>query len=114
MSNIEYPADVIRELASIRAQSEQGITYLADAETKLVHLELAAERAEALALLEAQGTVPERQAVSKLASQKEREAAMLARIEINRVKTKLKHLTDAQMAVQTAGRMIELEYKTTR
>jgi len=109
---IETPQDVINELAAIRRESEKGIAYLADVETKLVALELDADRAEALALLEAQGTVVDRQAVAKLASLEHREAVALAKVELNRVKLKLRHLSEAQMAVQTSARMIELGWKT--
>ena len=109
---IEYPIDVIRELSSLRAQAEKGVSVLAEAETKQVRLALDAERAEALAFLEAQGTVADRQAVAKLASTDAREAAELAKVEVNRVKTKLKQLTEAQMAVQTSARMVELQWKT--
>ena len=112
MTLIENPQDVISELASIRAQSEKGIGYLAEAEQKLVAAELAADRAESLALLEAEGTVVDRQAIAKLKSESEREAAALAKVEVNRVRLKLKHLTESMMAVQTSARMIELGWKT--
>jgi hypothetical protein len=109
---IEYPLDVIRELSSLRQQAEKGVQVLAEAEAKQVQLTLAAEREEALAFLEAQGTVADRQAVAKLASISAREAAELAKVEVNRIKTKLKQLSEAQMAVQTSGRMVELQWKT--
>lgn len=109
---IETPMDVIAELASIRAQSEKGIAVLADAEIRLVGAELMADRAEALALLDAQGTVVDRQAVAKLASQEQREIAALARAEVNRIKLKLKHLSESMMAVQTSARMVEIQWKT--
>jgi hypothetical protein len=109
---IEYPADVVRELLNLRQQSEKGVGVLAEAEAKQVQLALAAEREEALAFLDAQGTVADRQAVAKLASIDAREAAELAKVEVNRIKTKLKQLSEAQMAVQTSARMIELQWKT--
>lgn len=112
MTEIVTPLDVITELASIRAQSEKGIGYLAEAEIKLVAAELAADRAEALALLQAEGTVVDRQAVAKLQSAAEREVAALAKVEVNRVRLKLKHLTESMMAVQTSARMVELQWKT--
>lgn len=96
----------------IRRQSERGVALLAEAETKLLKLELECDTVEAKALLDAQGTVVDRQAIAKLASKDARETAQLARVEVNRVKAKLKHLAESQMAVQTAARMIELTYKT--
>jgi hypothetical protein len=106
------PDGVIQELMEIRRQSERGVDLLAEAERKMLAAELHAETIEAKALLDAQGTVVDRQSLAKLASTDAREAAQLARIEVNRIKTKLKHLTESQMAIQTAGRMIELTYKT--
>lgn len=108
---IETPLHVITELDAIRKQSERGIELLADAERRLLSAELAADRAEAQALLAAQGTVVDRQAVAKLASEESRFEAGLAKVEVNRIKLKLKHLTESTMAVQTTARMVELEWK---
>lgn len=112
MSNLQYPQDIITELASIRAQAEQGVKVLAEAEIKLVTLTLEAERKEFLAFLDAGGTVKDREAIAGLESLDARQAAELAKVEVSRVKTKLKLLTEAQMAVQTSARMIEIQWKT--
>ena len=112
MTEINYPADVNRELASLRTQAEAGIGYLAEAETKLVKLSMEADRIEALAYLEAGGSIPERQAVAKLKALDAKEAAELAKVEVNRVKLKLKHLSESQMNVQTQAKMVELQWRT--
>ena len=109
---IEFPNDVITELASIRQQSEKGVQILADSETKYVNLELDADKAEYSAFLDAQGNVAERTALSKLLSLDKRREAELAKVEVNRVKTKLRQLSEALHATQTAGKMIELQWKT--
>ena len=109
---IETPLDVVQELAAIRQQSERGVNILAEAERKAVLLDLEAEKREALAFLEAQGTVADRQAVAKIAAYEAKQQAELARVEVTRVKTKLKHLSEATMAVQTSARMIELQWRT--
>jgi hypothetical protein len=109
---IETPHDVVIELANIRAQSERGVGLLREAEQKLIALTLAAERAEAAAFLDAQGTVADRQAVAKIQALPAREAAELAKVEVNYIKTKLKSLSESMMAVQTSARMIELQWKT--
>lgn len=109
---IEYPTDVIRELASLRSQAEQGVGVLAEAEKKHVLLALEADKVEALAYLESGGSIPERQAVAKLKALDAREAAELAKVEVNRVKLKLKQISEAQMNVQTQARMVELQWKT--
>lgn len=119
MELINSPGDVIAELATIRAQAGQGGQYLAEVEAKLIEAELAYDRAKALALLtidEADKarkvTIPVREAQVEIATQEERRHVGLARIEVGRVKLKLKHLSEAMMAVQTSARMIELEWKT--
>lgn len=106
------PDMIIQELLEIRRQSEKGVSLLAEAEQKLIRLELDAERIEAQALLDNQGTVVERQAIAKLKSLEAREASALARVEVNRIKTKLKHLSESMMAVMHAGKMVEITYKT--
>lgn len=112
MSDIQYPADVVRELSALRDQAERGVVVLAEAEQKYVRLSFEAERLEALTFLEAAGTVADRQAIAKIESLEARQAAELAKVEVNRVKSKLKQLSEAQMAVQTSGRMVELQWKT--
>lgn len=112
MTELEYPHDVIRELSNLRGMAEKGVQILADAEAKQVTLTLEADRAEYSAFLQAQGTVADRQAMAKLASIDARQAAELAKVEVSRVKVKLKQLSEAQMAVQTSARMIELQFRT--
>ena len=112
MTSIEYPADVIRELAALRAQSEKGVSILAEAEANLVRLDLAADRIESLAFLESQGSVADRNHIARLKALEAREASELAKVEVNRIKVKLKQLSEAQMNVQSQGRMVELQWKT--
>lgn len=112
MTEIVSPADVVRELARLRAESEKGIGYLAEVEQKAVTFELEAERQKAVSFLQAQGTVADREAIALLESQEARSAAAIAKIEVNRVKLKLKHLSEAMMATQTASRMVDLQWRT--
>jgi hypothetical protein len=112
MKEIETPHDVVSELASIRKRSEDGLKLLADAERKAVTLELAADTVEAKTFISAQGTIADRQAVAKLAATDARLDAELARVELSRIKSWLKHLTEAQMSVQTSARMVELQWRT--
>lgn len=111
---IEYPMDVIRELAALRTQAEKGIGILAEAEKNYVMLSMEADRLESLAFLEAGGAVAERTHVARLKSLDAKQAAELARVEVNRVKLKLKQISEGQMNVQSQARMIELEYKSTK
>lgn len=111
---METPGQVIKELNLIRTQSEKGIEILADAERKWIELESEADKVEASELLKAQGTVVDRQAIAKLKASEARFQANLAKVELNRVKAKIKHLSESMMAVMAAGKLIEMEWRTTR
>jgi len=108
---METPKQVIRELEKIRLQSEQGIFLLAEAEVKYLELASAADKIEATELLSAQGTIVDRQAVAKLKAMDSRFEADLARAELNRIKAKIRHLSESQMAVMAAGKLIQIEWR---
>lgn len=112
MTELVTPDAIIRQLVDIRAEASKGIEAQYAAERELADAVLALDTAEAQALLDAQGTVVDRQAVAKLRTTKEREAEGLARAKYNRVKTKLRLLEQAQMSVQTQARLVELMYKS--
>lgn len=111
---METPGQVIKELERIRQQSERGIELLAQAETKYLELEAEADKLEQSELLKAQGTVVDRQAIAKLKSADARFEANLAKVELNRIKTKIKHLSESLMAVMAAGKLVEMEWRNTR
>jgi hypothetical protein len=106
------PDLIIQELQDIRRQSEKGVELLAHAEQKYIELDLEAERIEAQTLLAAEGTVVDRQARAKLESSQARLEASVARVEVQRIKTKLRHLSESMMAVMSAGKMVEITYKS--
>jgi len=108
---IETPGDVIKELSAIRERSEKGLGLLESLERDLVKSELEADRIEAQAILDGSGTVVDRQALAKLASLEAREKAALYRVQVNRAKAQLRHLSESMGAVQTSSRMIELEWR---
>jgi hypothetical protein len=112
VTDLQTPDTVIRQLVEIRAEAQKGVNAQYDAELKLAAASLALDTAEARALLDAQGTVVDRQAVAKLKTEKERLDEAIARAEFNRVKTKMRLLEQAQMSVQTQGRLIELMFKS--
>ena len=110
----DTPLMVVGELSHIRAEVQKGIQVLYDTECKLADAENAYERELQLAFINAQGTVADRTAVSRLQASEKRLAADLAKAEYNRVKTKLKALEMAQMSIQTQARLMETELKTLR
>jgi hypothetical protein len=110
----DTPLMVMGDLSHIRAEVQKGIAVLYDSECKLADAENAYERELQLAFINAQGTVADRTAVSRLQASEKRLAADLAKAEYNRVKTKLKALEMAQMSIQTQARLMETELKTLR
>jgi len=84
---------------------------LAEAEVKYLELASAADKIEATELLSAQGTIVDRQAVAKLKAMDSRFEADLARAELNRIKAKIRHLSESQMAVMAAGKLIQIEWR---
>lgn len=111
---IETPGQVIQELAAIRAESERGIILLREASEDFVRLDLLAEKAEWTAFLDAKGTVADKQAIAKLHAAEAKEAAEIAKVKVDYIKTKLRHLSEATMGIQTSARMIELDWRTTK
>ena len=98
-------------MEKIRNQREQGIALLAEAEVKYLELASAADRVEATELVSAQGTIVDRQAVAKLKAMDVRFEADLAKVELNRIKAKIRHLSESQMAVMAAGKLIQMEWR---
>lgn len=112
MNELKTPDSIIAELVQIRAEASKGVDAQHTAELKMAQAMLDLDLAEAKVLLEAQGTVMDRQAVAKLKTADHRLAADIAKAEFNRVKTKMKVLEQAQMSVQTQARLVELQWKS--
>lgn len=112
MSEIVAPDDIIRELRAINEQASKGIALLAEAERRAIELDLRADSIEAQTLIASSGNIPERQAIAKIESEQERLEAEIAKAEVNRIKTKLRHLQDQQSNLQTQARMVELTWRT--
>jgi hypothetical protein len=110
----DTPLMVMAELSHIRAEVQRGISVLYDSECKLADAENAYDRELQLAFMNAQGSVADRTAVSRLQASEKRLLADLAKAEYNRVKAKLKALEMAQMSLQTQSRLMETELKTLR
>jgi len=104
----------IQDLRHIQTEVQRGIQFLYDAEVKLADAENKAEKTLQLAFMNAEGTVADRTALSRLQAADDRLKADLAKAEFNRIKAKLKALELAQMSLQTQSRLLETELKTLR
>jgi len=108
---LRTPDNIIAELEEIQKSQSGGANALYDAEIKLAEAEDALTRAEALTFIEADGSVADRTAISKIKSANERLARDIAKAEVNRVKSKIKQLESAAVIVSVMAKQIELTYR---
>jgi hypothetical protein len=106
------PAHIIQELQRLTAEMDKGSNALYDAECKMADAEAAYDKAVSLAFINNQGTVADRQAVAKLQSVDQKLQADLARAEFNRVKTKMKTLSDQATMMAVMSKNVELQWRT--
>ena len=106
------PTHIIQELQRLTAEMDKGSNALYDAECKMADAEAAYDKAVSLAFINNQGTVADRQAVAKLQSVEAKLQADLARAEFNRVKTKMKTLSDQATMMAVMSKNVELQWRT--
>jgi hypothetical protein len=106
------PTHIIQELQRLTAEMDKGSNALYDAECRMADAEAAYDKAVSLAFINNQGTVADRQAVAKLQSLNEKLEADLARAEFNRVKTKMKTLSDQATMMAVMSKNVELQWRT--
>jgi len=108
----QTPDSIIQDLVAIRQESSKGVDALFAAEEEVAELRLKYDTARSRALLEAKGTVVDREALACLATEADKLALDISVAKLSRVKAKLRVLQDAQTNIQTQARMVELTYKT--
>lgn len=105
------PHEVATELRRLTEEIRKGSSALYEAEVRLAHCENDLDLVEQKAFIGAEGTVADRNALSRLESAENRLQRDLARAEVNRIKVKVKGLESALMATQTMSRIMEMESK---
>jgi hypothetical protein len=105
------PGHIVQELQRLTAEMDKGASALYDAECKMADAEAAYDRAVSLAFIENSGTVADRQAVAKLKSVDQKLMADLAKAEYNRVKTKLRTLSDQATMMAVISKNVEIQWK---
>ena len=109
---METPGQIVEELQRISKEMEKGASALYDAEVKLADAEATYDKSVSLSFLNRQGTVADRQAVAKLQAVDEKLKADLARAEFNRVKMKMKVLSDTATMTAVISRNVELQWRS--
>jgi hypothetical protein len=102
---------VIGELQRIQTESAKAPQAIYEAEKKLAQAEFDFERAKALAFLNAQGTVADRENLAKYEAAELRLAADIAKAELNRIRAKAKQLSEAGMLSATIAKTVEMTYR---
>ena len=109
---METPGQIVEELQRISREMEKGALALYDAEVKLADAEAAYDKTISLSFVNSSGTVADRQAVAKLQAIDEKLRADLARAEFNRVKMKMKVLSDTATMTAVISRNVELQWRS--
>ena len=101
--------EIQRQLAELIAENSRGSTALFEAEKALAEAEYDLDLAEQKAYIKASGTVRDREAIAKLESAELRLARDLRRAEMNRIKTKVKAIETATVAISIQAKLIGQE-----
>lgn len=105
------PSQIVEELQRLMREMDKGSNALYDAECRLADADAAYDKAVSLAFINNDGTVADRQAVAKLQSVEDKLKADLARAEYNRVKTKLKTLSDQATMMAVISKNVEIQWR---
>ena len=98
------------EIQRIIAESSKAPQAIFEAEKKLAEAEFAFEREKALAFMNAEGTVADREALSKFQASELRLVADVARAELNRIRAKTKQLSEAGILMATLSKSVQVTY----
>ncbi|MGO3147113.1 MAG: hypothetical protein ACTIJ6_05475 [Leucobacter sp.] len=94
------PDQILTEIGQARHQLERGSDALYEAELAAERAEDAAQLAFDKVLMQADGSIPEKQAQARAASVEERDAGFVARATYNRVRAKIRALETSLMTLQ--------------
>ena len=101
--------EIQRQLAELIAENSRGSTALFEAEKALAEAEYELDLAEQKAYIKASGTVRDREAIAKLESADLRLQRDLRRAEMNRIKTKVKAIETATVAISIQAKLMSQE-----
>lgn len=108
---IVSPDHIIGKLNELIQSGEKGVNALYDAEMKVADRDLVYEKAYQSAFLEAQGTVADRTAVARLKTAELKFEHDMAKVELNRVKAKIKQISDAGTLTAVIAKQVELTFR---
>lgn len=101
--------EIQSQLAELIAENSKGSTALFEAERALAEAEYELDTAESKSFLKAEGTVADRNALSRLESAKARLERDLRKAELNRIKQKIRAIETASIVLATQAKLINSE-----
>lgn len=105
------PVEIQQNLSELISENNRGSTALFEAERALAEAEYELDTVEAKAFLRATGAVAHREAIARLESAEARLQRDIKRAEFNRIKTKVKAIEVAIMALATQAKLIQSEFR---
>lgn len=105
------PTEIQRQIAELIAENNKGANALFECETALAEAEHELDTIEQKAFIRVEGTVADRTALAKLESADARLQRDLRKAELNRVKTKIRAIESALMALATQAKLLQSELK---
>lgn len=101
--------DLQTQIAELIQENQKGTNALFEAERALAEAEYELDTVEQKAFIKSQGTVADRTALSRLEAADARLARDLRKAELNRIKTKIKGIETALMALGTQVKLMGVE-----
>jgi glutaredoxin 2 len=105
------PSEIAVSLSELTQTNKQGVEALYEAEVNLARAELALDKAEASAFIQASGPVAEKHAQAKLESAQLRFERDLAKAQVTRIRTKIRQIESELMAQATMAKIMQAEMK---
>lgn len=94
------PDQILSEIHQIRTELLRGAAHLEAAELAAERAELAAQLEADKILMQVSGSIPEKQAQARVAAAEDRDAAFVARAAHSRVRTHIRALESALVSLQ--------------
>ena len=101
--------EIQEQIAELILENQKGTNALFEAERALAAAEYVLDTVEQKAYIKAQGTVADRTALARLEAAESRLQRDLRRAELNRIKTKIKGIETALMALGTQVKLMNVE-----
>lgn len=101
--------DLQKQIAELIQENQRGTNALFEAERALAEAEYTLDTIEQKAFIKSQGTVADRNALSRLEAADARLQRDLRKAELNRIKQKIKAIETALMALGTQVKLMGVE-----